>query len=399
MAIVRAPLKTDAAGKCSRWRCVLYNPTTHKQEWTTHASKGDAEAYERTQKQRLGVGSYIPNAERRTFGEIAALFLAECEARNRRTSTRRNYRSMLDLHLLPEFQHRDAGSLRKQDFAAFFAAKLKDGSSVELVNRSIRVAKAMLNYGLDREMVERNVLSRFRQFEGRGEKIRKRGCFTEDEVRALLAAARAHERALIGLLCLTGIRPGEAFAVQWSHLDLQAGTAVIERTWDHQGKQFTPPKTAAGRRVVALPGWLVAELDAHKTRTAGRAEGLVFAAKSGKPLNPSNVRRDIWNKLRKRAGVRELDLYSLRHTFASLARAGGESAFNVARAMGHAKSLLVDQVYAHSLPSGLASVAAAVAGRVLGEQPKLRVIDGGQRPVRQPLDKSEAAENEALASG
>ena len=30
MAIVRAPLKTDTAGKCTRWRVILYNPTTHK---------------------------------------------------------------------------------------------------------------------------------------------------------------------------------------------------------------------------------------------------------------------------------------------------------------------------------------------------------------------------------
>jgi integrase len=52
-------------------------------------------------------------------------------------------------------------------------------------------------------------------------------------------------------------------------------------------------------------------------------------------MNPSNVRRDIWVKLVVRAGVRSLDLYSLRHTFARLGRVSGESAFNVARAMGH----------------------------------------------------------------
>ena len=32
-------------------------------------------------------------------------------------------------------------------------------------------------------------------------------------------------------------------------------------------------------------------------------------------MNPSNVRRDIWSKLLARAGVRALDMYSLRHTF------------------------------------------------------------------------------------
>jgi len=39
-------------------------------------------------------------------------------------------------------------------------------------------------------------------------------------------------------------------------------------------------------------------------------------------------------------------MYSLRHTFASLGRVAGESAFNMSRMMGHSRSTLVDQVYA-----------------------------------------------------
>ena len=132
------------------------------------------------------------------------------------------------------------------------------------------------------------------------------------------------------------------------------------------------------------------ELREHKARAETEAGTLVFATRTGQPLNPSNVRRDIWTKLVKRAHVRALDLYSLRHTFASLGRVAGESAFNVARAMGHSRSMLVDAVYAHSLQSGMASVAERVTARALGEQPKLRVIEGGQRDVRQPLDETPA---------
>ena len=71
----------------------------------------------------------------------------------------------------------------------------------------------------------------------------------------------------------------------------------------------------------------------------------------------------------------------------------------IARAMGHSRSALVDQVYAHSLQSGMASVAERVTARALGEQPKLLVIEGGQREVRQPLDESpaEGSENRATA--
>ena len=213
------------------------------------------------------------------------------------------------------------------------------GKSVELVNRIIRVFKTLLFHGVvDLEVIERNVLLRFKQYErtesSAGRRV-NRGSFTEDQVQKRLCAARPHERALVALLAFTGMRPGEAGALRWQDLDLTAGSAVIARTWDPKGRTFTAPKTAAGNRTVALSGWLVAELKGHLERTGANFEDLVFASRTGRPLSPSNVRRDIWVKLVKRAGVRPLDMYSLRHTFASLARVAGEAAFNVSRALGH----------------------------------------------------------------
>jgi hypothetical protein len=90
---------------------------------------------------------------------------------------------------------------------------------------------------------------------------------------------------------------------------------------------------------------------------------------------------------------------SLRHTFASLGRVAGEEAFNVARMMGYSRSTLVDKVYAHSLQSGMASVAERVTARALGEQPKLRVIEGGQRDVRQPLEDCQPEQGKQKATG
>jgi integrase len=404
MAIIRAPLKGDPAGKCSRWRVVLYNPATHKHEWhTVRGARRDAEAFERDQQTRLSKGTYVPRAERLTVGQIAESFLKECKARSRRTSTVLNYSSVLDGYILPRFGMWEAGTVRKADVRAWLGELLDSGKSIELVNRIVRVFKTLLFHGVvDLEVIDRNVLLRFKQYErsdaSPGPRV-NRAAFTEKEVQQLLGAARPQERALIGLLCFTGMRPGEAYALRWQDVDLTAGSATITRTWDWRGQVFTPPKTAAGNRTVALSGWVVNELQAHKERTGAESGDLIFGTRTGQPLNPSNVRRDVWTKLVKRAGVRSLDMYSLRHTFASLGRVSGESAFNVARAMGHSRSMLVDQVYAHSLQSGMASVAERVTARALGEQPKLRVIEGKQRDVRQPLDESsaESSENRATA--
>lgn len=73
-------------------------------------------------------------------------------------------------------------------------------------------------------------------------------------------------------------------------------------------------------------------------------------------------------------------------------RSSGEAACNVARAMGHSRSTLVDAVYAHSLASGMAGVAERDAGRVFDAKPQLRVLESGASPdVRQPLEENTIA--------
>jgi integrase len=399
MAIVKAPLKTDSSGKCSRWRVIIFNPGTHKQEWhTVNGTRRDAEGFERQQKSRLVSGVYIAKSNRRTFAEVAEMFLKERAARDRRSSTILCYETVFRCHLLPVFGPREVGTIRRADIADHFDAMRAAGATVQTVNRTLRTMKAVLFFALERELVERNVMQRFRPFEGgKNERHVSREAFSESEVQAIMAAARPHERALIGLLCFTGLRPGEAYALDWAAVDLESGCLSVLRSWDHRGAKFVEPKTKAGARKIPLSGWLVTELAAHKERTS--AAGLVFANQNGKPMNPSNVRRDVWLPLKKRAGVRALDLYSLRHTFASLGRTAGESAFNVARMMGHSRSILVDQVYSHTMQSGMASVAESVTARALGIKPQLRVIEGGQPDVRQPLESVSKGGENNVATG
>ncbi len=47
-----------------------------------------------------------------------------------------------------------------------------------------------------------------------------------------------------------------------------------------------------------------------------------------------------------------------------MARASGEAAFNVCRVIGHARSTIVDTIYAHTVDSALAAVTESVAERI-----------------------------------
>jgi hypothetical protein len=59
----------------------------------------------------------------------------------------------------------------------------------------------------------------------------------------------------------------------------------------------------------------------------------------------------------------------------------------------------VDQVYTHTMQSGTASIASAITARALGEQPRLRVIEGGPRDVSETLENTKPeAEEKAVGS-
>jgi integrase len=439
-------LKTDTAGKCTRWHVTIWNKQRQKKEWhTVHGTREEARALERKFKDQQASGVYISREQRLTVKEIFDKWILHLKANNRRTSTVECYESDITCHILPDLGTHEADKLRKHQLNEHFARMRAKGATTATVNRVMRSFKALMYFAFDSEIVSRPVMRRVKPLPRvKGERRVNRGAFTEAEVRSIIANANPAELALIGLLTFGGARPGEVYALDCDALTLaplDSARVRIERSWDHRGGKFVEPKTTAGIRTIPVSRWLAEALRAQVKRVRGT--GLVFPARSlrddttpvceqalklydegidrkeiarrfdstprrvtqlicherkrkarlaveqqkaddtgfrfpQQPLLPSNFRRDVWTPLKKRAKVRNLDLYSLRHTFASMARASGEEAFNVSRALGQAKSLIVDTVYAHTMASGLEKISTSVTERVLGK-PKLRVIRGGRR--------------------
>lgn len=86
--IKRVPLKRDPPGQCGRWRVIVYNKETKKYDWhTIRGTRADAKALERKFEDAKRKGEYTGPLERRTFEEVANLFLDDRRANNRRMST------------------------------------------------------------------------------------------------------------------------------------------------------------------------------------------------------------------------------------------------------------------------------------------------------------------------
>jgi len=400
--IKRAPLKKDPKGSCSRWHVVVYNKETKKYDWhTVRGTRDDAKAFKRKAEGAKANGDYTGPQERKTFEEVANLCLDDRRANNRRFSTLEEYETELKLRLLPQAKGnlpklgpRNIRNIKRADMKNHFSALRKNGNTVSQVNKAIKVAKSIFTYAFDSEYVSTNIMQRYPKLRRvEGEPTANRGVFTEGELQAIFEKATPFELALTGTLGISGPRPGEIYALDWSavYLDVEKPYFRIERTWCSKGFRFYPPKTAAGKRTVPISAWLADVLREHRARSGG--VGLVFPSEAGTPLNKANVRKRMWIPLLKRAKVPYRDLYSLRWTFVSFARASGEAPFNVSRIIGQARSVIVDTIYAHTVDSGLAGISESVTGRVglnappnpqppqpipPSGPPKLRVIDGGR---------------------
>ena len=85
------------------------------------------------------------------------------------------------------------------------------------------------------------------------------------------------------------------------------------------------------------------------------------------PVNPARARFDLslWKKVRKLAGIEDVRLHDLRHTFASQAAMQGIPLPVVARLLGHAQVQMTLR-YAHVSDRDVESAAERIGGVMAG---------------------------------
>jgi integrase len=186
------------------------------------------------------------------------------------------------------------------------------------------------------------------------------------------------------LLATTGMRRGEVLGLRWSDVDLDAAVARISRTLittDVQrkgspGMAWGTPKTAKGRRSVALDPATVTALRAHRARQlqermalgAGYLdEDLVVAELDGRPVHPKRLSY-YFERESKRAVLPPIRLHDLRHTHATLALKAGVHPRVVQERLGHANVSITLDTYSHVDLDMQAAAAARVAALMAGGQ-------------------------------
>lgn len=185
--------------------------------------------------------------------------------------------------------------------------------------------------------------------------------FTEDEWQAFHDAIAPYYRPLTLFLIATGVRIGEATAVQVRDLNLTGArpTVTIRRAWkkgEGNARQLGSTKSKRGNRTIVLPPELHDDL--MRLARDRDARAFLFVGPRGAVIHPNNFRERQWARAKVAAGItKELTPHSLRHTSASWLLGAGVAPQVVQHRLGHESLATTSKVYAHLLTD--AQVAAA----------------------------------------
>jgi integrase len=274
--------------------------------------------------------------------------------------TLESYREKTAHYLMPALGKIPLARLDTTDVEAMMAAMRRKG----LAPRTIAYARAVLRMALAHAelhgRVARNVAGLVPAPRKAATKLDD-ALDTDEAARVIQAAAGDRLEALAVLVLATGLRQGEALALRWADIDLDAGTLRVAKA-----------KTAAGVRQIGLPGFAVAALRDHRARQRGERmaarawedPGLVFASTTGTKLNRSNVLHWWWD-LTTRAEVGRRRFHASRHTAATLMLNNGVPLEVVSATLGHAGLAITADVYAKVRPE-LQRTAATVMDGLLG---------------------------------
>ena len=151
--------------------------------------------------------------------------------------------------------------------------------------------------------------------------------------------------AAIRLLVMTGCRKSEILNLQWKWIDFEQGHIRL-------------PDSKTGKKIVPLGAPALKLL-----ASLARIEGNPYVLPSTTGYGHLVGLQKIWQRLRQRAGLPDVRLHDLRHSFASIAVAGGDSLYLVGKILGHQQSKTTER-YAHVANDPLRAVADRTAEQI-----------------------------------
>jgi len=253
-----------------------------------------------------------------------------------KTSTANVYTHALNSRILPTLGTIPINSLGRYEVEKFLAAKGKQYARNTL--RELRSSLSrVLQWAVDCKWLEENSCRGVKLPKGTGRTV-TRNVLTPEQVKAIASKLPEPYATLIIFLALTGLRIGEAIAIQWADFD---GEVLNVTRRIYEGKADTL-KTEKSKRPVPIPASLMKRLN-----KLDHSSEWVFSSENGTPVNPGNALRRYVQPVARDLEIKLSGFHDLRHTLATDLINSGVSAKAVSQILGHANVGITLNTYTH----------------------------------------------------
>ena len=335
----------------------------HGQPWTVEQARAEA-------RRLLGLvaAGEDPAATRAaakrgpTVAELCDLWLAEGNA-TKRESTLREDRYRIAAHVVPLLGSRKVADVTRADVERFMA-DVANGRSAEpakkrasgraaggrgVATRTMGMLGAIFAFAVARGLrpdnpavgVKRFPDQKRERFLSPAEWARLGEAFTEAEA----GGVNAFSVNALRLLAMSGCRKSEVLTLRWEWVDLDRACLRL-------------PTSKTGAKVVPLGAPAVELLSGLV-----RIEGNPFCFPGAIPGRPLATVDKVWRAVRARAGLSDVRLHDLRHSFASVGAGGGSPLLVIAALLGHRHTATTAR-YAHLADDPVKAAADTIAGRI-----------------------------------
>jgi len=275
-------------------------------------------------------------------------------------------KQMIRLYIKPILGHFKISSLDYLTYKNLFIDALLKTKSVNTVKCAHRVFNNAINLAVRNEILSKN---RFTSMNISKEKVTLKEGFNEEEqlnflnevdlkrlLNYLKKADDMTHTVLIWTIALTGMRKGEAAALQWKDIDLKKCTINIYETRDPLGHREA--KTKNSYRIVEVDPELCELLEAYRKKTIemklaiGRqhvTNDYVFVnLDTQNPIGTNLAGRILKRAYEEKIISKQISPHGLRHSYATIMCAQGVPIPVVAKMIGDTPNTVM-AYYAHSM--------------------------------------------------
>jgi integrase len=277
----------------------------------------------------LQEGDTISGEEEMLFGDVVMSWSQrqeDCIKKDQlKTSTWRDWKSILNSHVLPKW-----GDMRIKSIGIAqiekFVNKLK--CRPKRVNNILVPLRGIFKYAKRQGFIVENPMLDIENLKVEPTDIHP---FTFEEVQLFLQTVPSHYRNFFNVAFFTGMRFGEMAALKWSQVDFNRKLLMIRKTrvYGEEGRLKTKKSL---RDIQILPP--VFEALMLQNNLKGRDE-YVFRDRDGNLMTPDHIREVVWKPTLSKAGLAYRPPMQTRHTFATLMIDSGEGLGWVQQMLGH----------------------------------------------------------------